>query len=91
MTIPQRQRYPRTGDHSTVYLQDVITDPHITVGAYTMYNDFVHNPALFEKNNVLYHYPINHDQLHIGKFCSLACGCRFLFTSANHTLTSLST
>lgn len=91
MTIPQRQRYPRTGDHSTVYLQDVITDPHITVGAYTMYNDFVHDPALFEKNNVLYHYPINHDQLHIGKFCSLACGCRFLFTSANHTLTSLST
>ena len=49
MTIPQRQRYPRTGDHSTVYLQDVITDPHITVGAYTMYNDFVHDPALFEK------------------------------------------
>lgn len=91
MTIPQRQRYPRTGDHSTVYLQDVITDPKIIVGAYTMYNDFVHDPALFEKNNVLYHYPINHDQLHIGKFCSLACGCRFLFTSANHTLTSLST
>ena len=28
-----------------------------------MYNDFVNDPTLFEKNNVLYHYPINHDKL----------------------------
>lgn len=91
MTIPERKRYPRTGDYETIYLQDVIRDPHISVGCYTMYNDFVQDPALFEKNNVLYHYPINHDRLSIGKFCSLACGCRFLFTSANHTLSSLST
>ena len=27
----------------------------------------------------------------IGKFCSIACGAKFLFTSANHTQTSLST
>lgn len=27
----------------------------------------------------------------IGKFCSIACGAKFLFNSANHTLTSLST
>ena len=27
----------------------------------------------------------------IGKFCSIACGARFLFTSANHSLRSLST
>lgn len=27
----------------------------------------------------------------IGKFCSIACGARFLFTSANHAQTSLST
>lgn len=38
-----------------------------------------------------YHYPINHDKLIIGKFCSIACGAKFLFTSANHTLSSLST
>ena len=31
------------------------------------------------------------DRLVIGKFCSLACGARFLFNSANHTLKSLST
>lgn len=56
-----------------------------------MYNDFVHDPRHFEKNNVLYHYPINGDSLRIGKFCSIACGAKFLFASANHTQTSVST
>ncbi|MGI6012915.1 MAG: CatB-related O-acetyltransferase [Oscillospiraceae bacterium] len=91
MKIPEKQIYPRVGDRQTVYLKNVITDPNIIVGDYTMYNDFVHDPTLFEKNNVLYHYPINQDKLIIGKFCSIACGARFLFNSANHTMTSLST
>lgn len=91
MTIPVKQIYPRTGDKETIYLKHVITNPNITVGDFTMYNDFVNNPTLFEKNNVLYHYPINHDKLQIGKFCSIACGAKFLFNSANHTLSSLST
>ena len=56
-----------------------------------MYNDFVNDPRQFERNNVLYHYPVNRDRLVIGKFCSIACGARFLFTSANHTMRSLST
>ena len=56
-----------------------------------MYNDFVNDPIDFEKNNVLYHYPVNHDRLVIGKFCSIACGAKFLFNSANHSLQSLST
>ena len=43
------------------------------------------------KSNVLYHYPINHDRLIIGKFCSIACGAKFAFNCANHTLKSLST
>lgn len=83
--------YPRTGDMQTIYLKSVIHDPNISVGEYTMYNDFVNDPTDFEKNNVLYHYPINHDRLIIGKFCSIACGAKFIFTSANHTLKSLST
>lgn len=83
--------YPRVGDKQTVYLKNVVTDPSIIVGDYTMYNDFVNDPTQFEKNNVLYHYPINHDRLVIGKLCSIACGARFLFTSANHTMHSLST
>lgn len=91
MTIPEKQIYPRTGDKETVYLKGVITDPGITVGEYTMYNDFKEDPVLFEKNNVLYHYPINKDRLIIGRFCSIACGARFLFNSANHSMSSLST
>ena len=79
------------GDKETVYLKSVVTDPSITVGDFTMYNDFVNDPREFEKNNVLYHYPINHDKLKIGKFCSIACGAKFLFNSANHTVKSLST
>lgn len=86
-----KKLYPRTWDKQTVYLKNVITDPAITVGDYTMYNDFVNDPVGFEKNNVLYHYPINRDRLIIGKFCSIACGAKFLFNSANHTLSSLST
>ncbi len=83
--------YPRTGDRETVYLKYVVTNPNIQIGDYTMYNDFVHDPRQFEKNNVLYHYPINGDSLRIGKFCSIACGAKFLFASANHTQASVST
>ena len=83
--------YPRTGDKQTVYLNAVIKDPQIEVGDYTIYNDFVADPLLFEKNNVLYHYPIHQEKLIIGKFCSIAYGTKFLFNCANHTLKSLST
>ena len=91
MTIPAATLFPRTGDTQTIYLKPAITNPNIQVGDYTMYNDFVHNPRDFQQNNVLYHYPINGDKLIIGKFCSIACGAKFLFTSANHPLRSLST
>ena len=83
--------YPRTNDSQTIYLNTVIRNPNITVGDYTIYNDFVNDPTLFEKNNVLYHYPINGDRLIIGKFCSIACGAKFIFNAANHALGSLST
>ncbi len=91
MAISENKIYPRTGDTQTIYLKNAITNPNIIVGDYTMYNDFVNDPRDFPKNNVLYHYPINHDRLIIGKFCSIACGTKFIFTSANHTLKSLST
>lgn len=91
MTIPEKKIYPRSNDKETVYLKNVIKNPSISVGDYTIYNDFVNDPVNFEKNNVLYHYPINHDKLIIGKFCSIACGARFIFNCANHTLNSLST
>ena len=90
--IEKWQIYPRSQGKSTVYLQNVITDSTIEVGDYTMYDDFVNDPRDFERNNVLYHYPeCNHDRLKIGKFCSIACGAKFLFNAANHALGSLST
>lgn len=87
----KNKKYPCVGDTQTVYLKSVITRPSIEVGDYTIYNDFVNDPCDFEKNNVLYHFPINHDRLIIGKFCSIACGAKFLLNDANHTLRSLST
>ena len=90
MTVPDNKIYPRN-DKQTVYLKNVITDPDIIVGEYTFYNDFVSDPAGFEKNNVLYHYPVNKEKLVIGRFCSIAYGAKFIFTSANHTMQSLST
>ncbi len=89
--MDSRKIYPRTGDTQTVYLKSVVTRPTIEVGDFTIYNDFVNDPRDFEKNNVLYHYPINNDRLIMGKFCSIACGAKFIFNCANHTLRSLST
>lgn len=83
--------YPRANDFSTIYLKNVITNSNIIVDDFTMYNDFYNDPKDFEKKNVLYHYPINKDKLIIGKFCSIACGAKFIFNSANHTQKSLST
>lgn len=91
MAISEGKIYPRTGDAQTVYLKSVVTKAGIEVGDYMMYNDFVRDPRDFEKNNVLYHYPVNGDRLKIGRFCSVACGAKFLFASANHTMRSLST
>lgn len=92
MTMPDSSKiFPRTNDMQTVYLKNVIANANIEVGEFTIYNDFCNDPRDFQKNNVLYHYPINNDKLTIGKFCSIACGAKFLMNSSNHTLKSLST
>lgn len=92
MTIPNSNKiYPRSNDYQTIYLKNVITRDNIKIGDYTIYNDFYNDPRDFEKNNVLYQYPINNDKLIIGKFCSIACKAKFIMTSGNHTMKSLST
>lgn len=92
MMIPDKTKlYPRLGDTQTIYLKNAVQDERIQIGDFTIYNDFIHDPRDFQKNNVFYHYPINQDKLKIGKFCSIACGVKFLMNSANHTLDSLST
>jgi virginiamycin A acetyltransferase len=91
MAIPDLKKiYPRSKDIETIYLKNVISKRNIHVGDFTIYNDFCHDPRAFEKNNVLYHYPINEDRLIIGKFCSIACGAKFIMNCANHTLSTLS-
>ena len=49
MSLPNKRIYPRTGDKETVYLKDVISNPNILVGEFSMYNDFVNDPCDFEK------------------------------------------
>ncbi len=41
----QQKVYPRSKDKETVYLKNVITNPNIIIGDYTMYNDFVREPC----------------------------------------------
>jgi len=92
MTILNTNKvYPRSNDYQTIYLKNAITRDNIKVGDYTIYNDYYNDPRDFEKNNVLYQYPVNNDKLIIGKFCSIACKAKFLMTSGNHTMKSLST
>ena len=90
MTIPDSAKlYPRSGDRQTIYLRNAVQNPMIEIGAFTIYNDFARDPTEFQRNNVLYHYPVNGDRLKIGKFCSIACGAKFLMNSANHAMGSL--
>lgn len=92
MTIPDKEKlYPRSNDVQTIYLKNAIDHPNIQIGEYTIYHDCHHDPKEFQKRNVLYHYPVNNDRLVVGRFCSIACGAKFMFTSANHTQKSLST
>lgn len=44
--IPEWKIYPRSQGHSTVYLQNVVTDPAIQVGAYTIYDDLSTIPGI---------------------------------------------
>ncbi len=88
-TMNQKKVFPREPFKDTVYLKAVVKDPSIIIGDFTMYNDWINDPTEFEKNNVLYHYPINKEKLIMGKYCSIACGAKFMFTSGNHAAKSL--
>jgi virginiamycin A acetyltransferase len=88
--MPHPERiYPRKGDDHTCYLKNVITNPNILIGDYTCHHDF-DDPTDFERQNVLYQYGCNDDKLIVGRFCSIACGAKFLLNGGNHRLDSLS-
>ncbi len=48
--MDKQKIYPRSKDRETVYLKNVVTDPSIIVGNYTMFNDFVNKPTNFQTN-----------------------------------------
>ncbi len=91
ISFDPNQRFPRPGDETMCYLKSIVTNPNIVVGDYSFYHDF-DDPTQFERRNVLYHYPTcNHDRLVIGRFCSIACGAKFIMNGANHRLDALTT
>lgn len=81
--------YPIKDVQRTCFLKNIITNPQISVGDYTYYDDpeDVYN---FEKN-VLYSFEFMQDKLIIGKFCQIATGVRFIMNGANHAMDGVST
>ena len=75
---------------TSCFIKNVIKAPNIIVGDYTYYDD-EKDPTGFERNNVLFNYPIFGDKLIIGKFCQIASGTQFIMGAANHRLCSATT
>lgn len=46
--------YPRTGDYQTIYLKNAVTNPNISVGSYTIYNDFENRPHRVLRKTMFY-------------------------------------
>jgi len=82
--------FPRPDDKNTVYLQNVVKNPRIIIGEFTIHHDF-NDPTDFETENVLYLKPENTDKLVIGKYVSIAYGTRFVMNGANHKMSSFTT
>lgn len=80
--------FPLANYDKLCFLKNIITNPNISVGDYTYYDDFedVYN---FEKN-VKYHFDFNNDKLIIGKFCMIASGVTFIMNGANHLTDAIS-
>ncbi len=89
MNIPDKNNsFPLPHHNKLCFLKNIITNPNITVGDYTYYDDF-ENVKNFEKN-VKYHFDFIGDKLIIGKFCMIASGATFIMNGGNHLTESLS-
>ncbi|WP_299835785.1 CatB-related O-acetyltransferase [uncultured Tenacibaculum sp.] len=82
-------KFPLANYKKLCFLKNIITNPNITVGDYTYYDDF-ENVENFEKN-VKYHFDFTGDKLIIGKFCMIASGVSFIMNGANHLTDAIST
>lgn len=81
--------YPVLGYKPCVFLKNIIKNKNIIVGDYTYYHD-VEDVYNFERN-VLYFYDFIVDKLSIGKFCSIAQGCKFIMNGGMHPMSGMST
>lgn len=79
-----------SADAATVFLNQVIDHPNITVGDWTYYNDR-RLPEDYAETLAPYLYPGAPEHLRIGKFCQIAQGVQFITATANHPMTGLST
>ncbi len=84
-----KDKHPMKGFPQICFIQNTVSNPNITVGDYTYYDD-PEDSENFERN-VLYHFPFIGDRLIIGKFCALASGVKFIMNGANHKLGGFST
>jgi virginiamycin A acetyltransferase len=83
------EKHPMKGFPQICFIRNTVSNPHITIGDYTYYDD-PEDSENFERN-VLYHFPFIGDRLIIGKFCALARGLKFIMNGANHRLDGFST
>jgi virginiamycin A acetyltransferase len=84
-----KDKHPMKGFPQVCFIQNTVSNPNISIGDYTYYDDPEDSEA-FERN-VLYHYPFIGDKLIIGKFCALARDIKFVMNGANHKLNGFST
>jgi virginiamycin A acetyltransferase len=85
-----RSTHPVPGWKGTRYLQSIVSNPQISVGAYSYYDDS-RGPEHFEARCVRYLFDFVGDRLIIGKFVAIAQGAQFIMNGANHPLSGFST
>lgn len=87
--IDPNKKFPMPDIKRLCFLKNIVTNPNISVGDYTYYDD----PESIENfnKNVLYHFDFIGDKLIIGKFCQIATGVRFIMNGANHAINGFST
>ncbi len=86
ITLPNGDIWPHT-----VFLNNVIDHPNVSIGDYTYYNHF--NPSITDYTRELF--PYLHvgvpEKVIIGKFVQIAHGVQLITSSANHQMDGFST
>lgn len=94
MTLPDPgRRYPITlpggsAHAGTVFLSRAIDHPRFVAGDYSYASDF-DPPEDWAARLAPYLFPNAAETLHIGRFCQIAHGVRFITASANHAMDGL--